>query len=171
MNLYIYIYTKDSERSSKKLRKVFNRFDLKITIDSNLVRNDFVDVELTLRNDTYAPYGKPNFQATCVNVQSNLPRYIFNQVSKSINNMLKILSKNESSFNKAKQHYQEGTGLNCTKLLNCTKPKLHEVTKLLEDNFAPRVNFARSVIFARVYKKRTEKELKDKFIKKQKKSY
>ena len=29
------------ERLSKRLRKVFNRFDLKITINSNLVRTDF----------------------------------------------------------------------------------------------------------------------------------
>ena len=42
-----------------------------------------------------------------------------------------------------------GTGLNCTRLLNYTKPnlhkgkKLHEGTKLHEDDFAPRVNFAR----------------------------
>ena len=55
-----------------------------------------------------------------------------------------------------------GTGLNFTRLLNCTRTKLHECTKLNlheakfarghkvaqgkklhEDDFAPRVNFAR----------------------------
>ena len=32
---------------------------------------------------------------------------------------------------------------NCTSSKNCTKPNLHEGTKLQEDDFAPRVNFAR----------------------------
>ena len=36
-----------------------------------------------------------------------------------------------------------GTGLSCTSAQNCTKPNLHEGTKLHEDDFAPRVNFAR----------------------------
>ena len=61
------------ERVSKRIRKVFNRFDFRITIDSNLVKTDFFDVELDLRNDTLhhtlmTPYRKPNFHATYVNV-------------------------------------------------------------------------------------------------------
>ena len=32
------------ERLSKRLRKVFNRFGLEITIESNLVKTDFLDV-------------------------------------------------------------------------------------------------------------------------------
>ena len=95
------------ERLSKRLRKVFNRFGLEITIESNLVKTDFLDVELDLRNDTFAPFRKPNFQATYVNVKSNHPRYVVNQVPKSINKRLTTISKNESSFNRAKQHYQE----------------------------------------------------------------
>ena len=35
---------------------MFNRFDLETTIESNLVKTDFLDVELDLCNDTYAPY-------------------------------------------------------------------------------------------------------------------
>ena len=49
------------ERLSKRLRKVFNIFDLKITIDFNFVRTEFLNSELDLYNDTYAPYRKPNF--------------------------------------------------------------------------------------------------------------
>ena len=94
-------------RLSKRLRKVFNRFGLEITIESNLVKTDFLDVKLDLRNDTFAPFRKPNFQTTYVNVQSNHPRYVVNQVPKSVNKRLTTISKNESSFNRAKQHYQE----------------------------------------------------------------
>ena len=64
-------------------------------------------VELDFRNDTYAPYRKPNFQATYVNVQSNHPRYVVNQVPKSINKRLTTISKIVSFSKTAKQHYQE----------------------------------------------------------------
>ena len=53
----------------------------------------------------------------------------------------------------------------------CTKPILHEGTKLHDDDFAPRVNFAR-VTFLHVSKKikknkkLTEKKLKNYLIKK-----
>ena len=52
------------ERISKKLRMVFSKFFLKITIKSNLTMIDFLNVELDLINDSYAPFRKPNFQAT-----------------------------------------------------------------------------------------------------------
>ena len=95
------------ERLSKRLRKVLNRLGLEITIESNLVKTDFLDVELDLRNDTFAPFRKPNFQATYVNVKSNHPRYVVNQVPKSINKRLTILSKEKSYFNRAKGQNQE----------------------------------------------------------------
>ena len=79
----------------------------KISIDSNLVRTDFLNVELDLCNDTYAPQRKPNFRTTYVNIQSNHPLYVINQVPKSIYKRLTTLSKNKRSFNRAKKHYQE----------------------------------------------------------------
>ena len=45
---------------------------------------------------------------------------------------------------------------------NCTKPNLHEGEKLHEDDFAPRVSFARV--------KKTEKKLKHNLINKEKKN-
>ena len=66
-----------------------------------------MDGELDLRNDTFALFRKPNFQATYVNVQSNHHRYVVNQVLKSTNKRLTTISRNESSFNRAKQHYQK----------------------------------------------------------------
>ena len=38
---------------------MFDQFDLEIAIVSNLVKIDFLDVELDLYNDTFAPYRKP----------------------------------------------------------------------------------------------------------------
>ena len=86
---------------------MLKRFSLEVTIESNLVNIDFLDVEPDHCNDTFAPFRKPNFQATYVDVKSNHPRYAVNQVPKSINKMLTTIFNNESSFNRAKQHYQE----------------------------------------------------------------
>ena len=96
-----------NERLLKRLRKLFNGFYFKITIDSNLVRTDFLDLELDHCKETYAPYRKPNFLATYVIVQSYHPRYVVNQVPKSINKRLTILSKEKSYFNRAKGQNQE----------------------------------------------------------------
>ena len=56
---------------------------------------------------------------------------------------------------------------------NCKLTKLHEGTKLHEDKFAPRVNFAQVTIlhggsFLHESKKKTEKKT---YIKKKRKSY
>ena len=69
----------------KKLKKVFNKFDQKITIEFNLTKTDFLDAELDLINNSYAPLRKPNFQTMYVSVKSNHPRYVVNQIPKSIN--------------------------------------------------------------------------------------
>ena len=68
---------------------------------------DFFDVELDFCNDTYAPFRKSTFQARYVNTQSNYRRYVVRQIPKSINKRLSIISKNENSFDRAKEHYQE----------------------------------------------------------------
>ena len=39
--------------------------------------------------------------------KSNQPRYVVNQIPKSINKRLKTISKDENSFKRAKEHYQE----------------------------------------------------------------
>ena len=57
-------------------------------------------------NDTYL-HTENQISKRYVNVQSNHPRYVVNQVPKSINKRLTTISKNESSFNRAKQHYQK----------------------------------------------------------------
>ena len=39
---------------------MFSKFDLKITIEFSLPKIDFLDVELDLVNDSYAPFRKLN---------------------------------------------------------------------------------------------------------------
>ena len=73
------------ERISKKLRKVFSKFDLKITIDSNIVKTYLLDNELDLVNESYALFRKSNLQAAFLHVKSNHRRYVVSKITKSIN--------------------------------------------------------------------------------------
>ena len=86
---------------------MFSKFHLKITIEFNLTKTDFLDVELDLINDSYAPFRKPHFQATYVRVKSKNPRYVVNQIPKSINKRLTTISKDEYSFKRGNENYQE----------------------------------------------------------------
>ena len=74
---------------------MFSKFDLKISIESNLTKTDFLDVELHLINDSYVLFRKPNFQTTYISTKSNDPRYVVNQILKSINKRLTTISKDE----------------------------------------------------------------------------
>ena len=82
---------------------VFSKFDLKI----NLTKTNFLDIELDLINDSYAPFKKPNFKATYVSAKSNHPWYVIKHIPKSINKRLTTLSKDEYSFKRAKVRYKE----------------------------------------------------------------
>ena len=53
----------------------------------------------------------------------------------------------------------------------CTKPNLHEGTKLREDDFAPRVNFARVTILHESKKLREKKTEKNKIKQNKKVTY
>ena len=86
---------------------MFSKFDLKITIESILTKTDFLNDKLDLINDSYAPFRKPNFQATYVSAKSNHPGYVVNQIPKSTNKRLKTTSNDEYSFKRVKEHYQE----------------------------------------------------------------
>ena len=55
---------------------------------------------------------------------------------------------------------------NCTSAQNCTEPNLHEGTKLHEQNFAPKVNFARVSFLHQNKKHRNSIEIKNKAEKK-----
>ena len=94
------------ERTEKKLRKVFQKFNLSITIETGMTRTDFLDTVLDVKNDRHEPYRKPNSEVVYVHRKSNHPSYIIKQIPESINARLSKLSKNESIFNKNKEIYE-----------------------------------------------------------------
>ena len=57
-----------------RLNAIFNKADLKITIDPATQVTDYLDVKLNLDKHTHEPYRKPNDNPSYLNVQSNHSR-------------------------------------------------------------------------------------------------
>ena len=89
---------RQNENLKKEICHVFQKNVLKVTIQANLKIVDFLDVTLNLENDTYKPLVKPNCQISYVNVGSNHPPSILQNIPKSINIRLKRLSKLRKSL-------------------------------------------------------------------------
>ena len=62
-----------TDRTRKKIVKIFKDTDFSIDITTNLVEVNFLDVTFNLLNETYRPYRKPNDELTYINVSSNHP--------------------------------------------------------------------------------------------------
>ena len=89
------------ERSKKKVVKLFKeKFDLKITIETNLKVVNFLDVTLDLNTGTYRPYAKPNSNPIYVNVDSNHPPNIIKQIPSMIANRISRISSNKDTFDR-----------------------------------------------------------------------
>ena len=63
----------DTEREKKAIVKVFKKFDLKITIDTNLKVTNFLDVTFDLETGSYKPFRKPGDDPSYINASSNHP--------------------------------------------------------------------------------------------------
>ena len=91
----------ETERVKKKVIEVFKDCGFKITIKANLHMMNFVYIALDLRNNTYEPYRKPNNHLVYINKNSNHPKTILREFSKSISKRLSDLSSNKKIFQKA----------------------------------------------------------------------
>ena len=61
------------EKSKQEMCKIFNAYNLKITIDVNHKIVDFLDVTLDLNTGLFKPFMKPNNTILYVNKNSNHP--------------------------------------------------------------------------------------------------
>ena len=105
------------ERMKKDIIQVFKSNGLNITIDMGPKKAEFLDVVLDLEAETYSPYRKPNSQPRYINVQSNHPRTVIEQVPKSINKRLSKISSNKTKFDSCKIEYENAlkeSGYKCT---------------------------------------------------------
>ena len=82
------------EKTKKSLCKIFRDNGLKITVEANLGKVNFLDVTLDLLKSSFAPYTKPNNTTVYVHAQSNHPPSIIKKTSPplAINKRLSELS-------------------------------------------------------------------------------
>ena len=91
----------------KDIISIFKNEGLSITIETNLIETDFLDVIFNLLTGKYFPFGKVNNKPSYVNAKSNHPHTIIKELPKLINKRLSELSCNQEEFNKAKPLYAE----------------------------------------------------------------
>ena len=94
------------DRIRKDIIALFKSEGLSITIDTNLIETDFLDVSFNLEMEKRSPYRKPNNTLLYIHSESNHPPSIIKQLPSMTNRRISNLSCNENEFNKAKPLYE-----------------------------------------------------------------
>ena len=94
----------------KNIIALFKNEGLSITIETNLLETDFLDVTFNLVTGKFFPFRKLNNQPLYINAKSNHPPTILRDLPNMINKRLSDLSCNEEEYEKAKPLYE--TALN-----------------------------------------------------------
>ena len=91
----------------KSIITLFKEEGLTITIDTNLIETDFLDVTFNLATGKFCPFRKPNNLPLYINVKSKHPLTIIKDLPKMINKRLSELSCNKDEFDKTKLLYEK----------------------------------------------------------------
>ena len=99
-----------ANKTRKKLHKIFEQFDLKISMEANLHVVNFLDVTFDFTTGKHKPYRKPNSDPLYIHKHSNHPPNILRQLPTSINRRISTLSSDKQVFDDAVQAYQNVLG-------------------------------------------------------------
>ena len=80
--------THEIEKIKKELCKIVRDNDLKITVEANKTKVNFLDIKLDLRSGKYWPYTKEGNIPLYVHRKSNHPPSILKNIPESINKWL-----------------------------------------------------------------------------------
>ena len=94
----------------KNIIALFKNEGLSITIETNLLEKDFLDVTFNLVTGKFFPFRKPNNQRLYINAKSNHPPTILRDHPNKINKRLSDLSCSEEEYEQAKPLHE--TALN-----------------------------------------------------------
>ena len=97
----------EMERRKKKIIQFFKEQGLKITIQVNLHKVDYLDVEFNLKNNSFKPYRKPDNTPLYININSNHPPSVLRHIPQGIGKRLSEVSSNEEVFKQAVPIYEE----------------------------------------------------------------
>ena len=96
------------ERLKKSLFKFFkDEFGLAITLDTDLIIVNFLDVTFDLHNEKFYPFRKPNDTPLYIHRDSNHPSHVTKQLPININKRLSEISCDAQSFNNFKGDYEK----------------------------------------------------------------
>ena len=93
------------ERTKKKILKLFQKHNLQVTTKCNLVRTDFLDVSFDLHSKSYKAFRKPGDTPRYINVRSNHPICINEEIPKMLSERISSTSSGPKEFNEAAQIY------------------------------------------------------------------
>ena len=94
------------DRIRKDIIALFKEEGLSITIKTNLIETDFLDVTFNLATKKYFPFQKANNTPLYINAFSNHPPAIIKQLPKMINKRISDLPCNKEEFDKIKSVYK-----------------------------------------------------------------
>ena len=97
------------DKIKKKIIKIFQQHNLKITTEANLIQTDFLDVTFNLDTGKYWPYRKPENQPLYINTKSNHPPPIKKQLPHMIASRILQYSSDINEFQKAKPIYEDAS--------------------------------------------------------------
>ena len=101
------VMTHEIEKIKKELCKIVRDNDLKITVEANKSKVNFLDVTLDLRSGKYWSYTKEGNIPLYVHRKSNHPPSILKNIPESINKRLSEISFDKECFDSTKHAYQE----------------------------------------------------------------
>ena len=96
----------EGERISKKLFKLFEKEELKITTEYGKTGTDYLNLYLDLKNDCYRQWKKPNNNPIYVNKNSSHPPNCLKQIPIGIEKMITRNCSSEDELNKVINEYQ-----------------------------------------------------------------
>ena len=94
------------DRLRKDIISLFKDERLSITIETNLIETDLLDVSFNLNTGKYFPFKKPNNTPLYIHSKSNHTPTIIKQLPSMTNKHISSLSCNKTKFNKAKITYE-----------------------------------------------------------------
>ena len=95
-----------TDRIKKDIIRLFKSEGLSITIDTNLIETNFLDVSFNLQMDKCSPYRKPNNKPLYIHSESNHPPFITIQLPSITIRHISNLSSFGNEFNKVKHLYE-----------------------------------------------------------------
>ena len=96
-----------TDRTQKQLIRLFQEYDMKISMELNLTQTDFLDATLNLNTGKFWPYRKPNDNPLYINKNSNHPPLIKKQIPSIVNGRHTQLSSSENEFDRSAPMYNK----------------------------------------------------------------